>query len=93
VLDLPAPPDQDPDLPLDLARDAAQVRRQLGRRDFPGAEPPPVNAFQRVLLAGLEPRDIAADDVQGAEVSTDGAGLPMLRDSATASVNLSFEHT
>jgi hypothetical protein len=88
VLDLPAPPDQDPDLALDLARDAAQIRRQLGRRDFPGTEPAPVNAFQRVLLAGLEPRDIAADDVQGAEVSTDGDNLPMLRDSATASSSL-----
>ena len=80
VLDLAAPPDQDADLPLDLARDAAQVRRQLGRRDLRRTEPPPVNALQRVLLAGLEPRDIAADDVQGAEVSTAGDPLPRLRE-------------
>ena len=70
VLDLAAPPDQDADLALDLARDLAQVRRQLGRRDLGGAEPPPVDALERVLLAGLEPGRIARDDVQGAEVST-----------------------
>ena len=66
VLDLAAPLDQDPDLALDLARDLAQVRRQLGRRDLRGAEPPPVHALERMLLAGLEAGGIAADDVQGA---------------------------
>jgi hypothetical protein len=85
VLDLAAPADQDPDLPLDLARDAAQVRGELCRRDFSGTEPPPVNAFERVFLAGLEPRDIAADDVQGGEVSTAGGGLPNVRDIVTGS--------
>src|SRR4051794_4996563 len=85
VLDLAPPADQDPDLPLDLARDAAQVRGELGRRDFSGTQPPPVNAFERVLLAGLEPRDIAADDVQGAEVSTAGDTLPNVREIVTGS--------
>jgi len=29
VLDVAAPPDEDPDLALDLARQAAEVRREL----------------------------------------------------------------
>ena len=70
VLDLAAPPDQDPDLALDLPRDLTQVRGKLGRRDLRGPEPPAVDALQRMLLARLEPGDIAADDVQGGEVST-----------------------
>ena len=52
------------------ARYAAQVRRELRRRDLGGTEPPPVNALERVFLARLEPGGIAADDVQAGEVST-----------------------
>ena len=55
VLDLAAPADQQPDLALDLARHPAQVRRQLGRRDLGGAEPPPVDALQRCFWLGLSP--------------------------------------
>jgi hypothetical protein len=70
VLDVAAPPDEDPDLTLDLPRDLAQIRGKLGRRDLRGPDPAAVDALQRMLLARLEAGDIAADDVQGAEVST-----------------------
>jgi len=76
VLDLPAPPDQDPDLAFDLARDAAQVGCELRRGDLPGAKAAPVDALQRVFLAGLQPGRIPGDFVQGGEVSTDGLPLP-----------------
>ncbi len=70
VLDLAAPVDQDADLPLDLARDRAEIRRQLGRSHLRRFHAPAVNALQRMLLARLEPDDIARDRVQDAEVST-----------------------
>ena len=69
VLDLAAPVDQDPDLSLDLARHGPKKRRQLGRRHLRGLQAPPVDALQGVLLARLEPNDIAGDGFQGAEVS------------------------
>jgi hypothetical protein len=69
VLDLAAPVDQDPDLALDLARDAPQEGRQLARGDLRGLQTAPVDALQRVLLARLEPGDIAGDRFQEAEVS------------------------
>jgi hypothetical protein len=76
VLDLAAPAHQDADLAFDLARQLAQVGRQLGRRDLGGTEPPPVDPLERVLLARLEPGRIPRDGVQGAEVST--APAPMM---------------
>ena len=69
VLDLAAPVDQDPDLSLDLARHGPQKGRQLGRRHLRGLQAPPVDALQGVLLARLEPDDIAGDGLQEAEVS------------------------
>jgi hypothetical protein len=74
VFDLAAAADQDADLALDLARDPAQIGGQLGRCDLPGTKPAAVDALERMLLAGLEPGDIAGDDVQGAEVSIRGPG-------------------
>ena len=70
VLDLAPAVDQDADLPFDLARDGPQEGRQLGRRHLRRLQPPPVDALQRMLLARLEPNDIASDRLQEAEVST-----------------------
>jgi hypothetical protein len=74
VLDLAAPVDEDPDLPLDFARDRAQIGGQLGRGDLRRFQAPSVNALQRVLLAGLQPNDIPRDRVQDGEVSTRRTG-------------------
>ena len=69
VLDFAAPADEEPDLALELARQAAQERGQLGGSDLGRTQAPPVYALESVLLAGLEARDIAGDVVQGQEVS------------------------
>jgi hypothetical protein len=69
VLDLAPPVDQDPDLPFYLARDGAQEGRQFGRRHLRRLQAPPVDALEGVLLARLEPDDIASDGLQDAEVS------------------------
>ncbi|HVV51446.1 MAG TPA: hypothetical protein VHO06_17380 [Polyangia bacterium] len=70
VLDLAPPVDQDPDLALDLARDAPQEGRPLGRGDLRRLQAPAVDALQRVLLARLVADDVSGDGFQEPEVST-----------------------
>ena len=66
VLDLPAPADQHPHLPLDFPGEAAQVAGQLGRHDLGGVDPPAVDALQRLDLAGLEAGEVSGELVHRA---------------------------
>jgi hypothetical protein len=66
VLDVAAPPDEEADLPLDLARQLTQVRRELRRRDLAREQAPPVDALERVQLAGREARRVSRYGLQRA---------------------------
>src|SRR5205814_7603446 len=59
-------PDEQPDLALDLARQRAEVRRELGRRDLGGQQPTTIHALESVHLAGLEAGRVSRDGLQRA---------------------------
>ena len=59
VFDLAPPADQHPHLPLQLPGQPTHVARQLVRQHLAGVDPPPVDALQRLGLAGLQAAEVA----------------------------------